>query len=251
MGVDRVLHDLEPVDRQHRVPDVPDTVHDVDVEARELRRRGRADVGPHEAPQRPGLAGLGPDLVLEHGGGGLRRLIEAPAVPVEQPPVIAAAKAVRLHDPVDERRGPVGTVLLDDAVAAVRRLPQGEVLSQQPDLLDRPLIQLADERHGVPVAAQEVAHRRTRADPGERPVHLLGQHRPRLLRPVPAAARREDERVPAPTPPTPLLQDRHRSVAAVHAEARAGLDVPGGERRAGDGWEPVLPAHDGGVRHRA
>ena len=172
--VDGVLHDLQPVARQHRVADVADAVHHVRLVARQLGGRVVADVGPHHAAQRLGLAGLDAHPLAERRRRvGLGEDVDALAVGVELPAVVAAAQAAVLDDAVHERGAAVRAAFVGDPVRAVGQLEHGEVLAQQSRPLDRELVELANERHRVPVVAQHVAHRRARPDPGQLVVLLL------------------------------------------------------------------------------
>src|SRR5581483_7386805 len=105
----------------------------------------------------------------------------------------------------DQRGRPMGTALLEDPVAAVRSLPDREVLTEESDSLDRPLVQLAGEGHRIPVAAHQFAHGCTGAHAGERLVQLFGQHAS-----------------------FSSAKDGDRAAGAVNADPLAGLDVTGG-----------------------
>ena len=166
--VHRVLHDLEPVARQHRMADVAHPVHHVGLVPGQLGGGLVADVGPHHAAQLGGPAGAHPAALPELGGGpGLGQDVDAPAGGVELPAVVAAAEPAVLDDAVDQRGAPVGAPLVDDAVGPRRGLEHGPVLAQQAHPADRELVELAHERHRVPVAAEHPPHGCAGADPGE------------------------------------------------------------------------------------
>ena len=132
VGVDGVLHDLKPIARQGCVATVLDAIHDENVEARKLGRGIRPDVHPDHPAHDLGLAGLLLDAVAEVLVVGLRRLLEAVAVEVPLPPVVAAANAVLVDNAVGQRGAAVRAVLGDDAIAAgLRRLEERPVLAEE------------------------------------------------------------------------------------------------------------------------
>ena len=79
VGIDRVLHDLEPVAGQHRVTHVDETRIDEHVEAGQFGNRIRTDVCPHHPAQRLCLAGEGLHMAHEGGLARLRGLLDAVA----------------------------------------------------------------------------------------------------------------------------------------------------------------------------
>ena len=107
-----------------------------------------------------------------------RPLVGALPADVELPPVVGAAQPALLVPPVEQRRAPVRATLPDQADRPARVAEGDQVLAQQPDPARRP-VGLADLRRQAgrdPVAAQQVPHRRPRADPGEDLVVFGRQH---------------------------------------------------------------------------
>jgi hypothetical protein len=156
--------------------DVAHAVHHEHVEPRQLRHGVGPDVRPHQPAELLRGPGADADPVLEGGVVPLGRLFEAAAVEPEEPAVVGAADAVRLDHPVREGGAPVRARLLDDAVPAGRGLVDGEVLAEQAGVLDRELLELPSEGDRVPVAAQQLAHRRAGVEGGQLVVLLGGQH---------------------------------------------------------------------------
>ena len=126
--------------------------------------------------------------------------------------------------------------LRQDAVLTARRLEDGEVLAEQPGRLDRELLEFAGERDRIPIAPQQLAHRRTRRDLGQLVVLFGRQHDKR------SCTRNSLDDGGS-------VDDRDGAGVAVHPQPLSGLDGLGAERRAGHGGQPVLAAHDRGVAH--
>ena len=103
-------------------------------------------------------------------------LLDAAALLVHQPAVIAAADAARLDPAMDEVGAAVRAMPIDQAEAAGQILVEDEVLAEQAHRLDRRLVELARAGHRKPVAAQQLAHGRARPDAGEHLVPGGGEH---------------------------------------------------------------------------
>jgi hypothetical protein len=110
----------------------------------------------------------------------LERLVEAPPRLVEQPAVVVAAQPALLHVAVRQVGAAVGAVAVDQAVAAAAVAVEDEVLAHDADRPGRGGIELGHARDRVPVAPQQLAHRRVRAGLAEQSVPFLTQHRPLL-----------------------------------------------------------------------
>ena len=65
---------------------------------------------------------------------------------------------------------------VDQAEGAAQILVEHEVLAHQADRLDRVFLKLARAADRLPVAAQQIAHRRAGADAGEQVVAGGGEH---------------------------------------------------------------------------
>ena len=127
---------------------------------------GRAHVGPYQAVELlHGVPGLPPPAP---GGAalGLAGLLQAMALHVEQPAVVAAADAALLHLAVIERGAPVRAVRMHQAGPAGPVAKQDQVLAQHPDLARRGG-GIGGQPDGVPVAAQQLAHGLAGADFGQ------------------------------------------------------------------------------------
>ena len=106
----------------------------------------------------------------------LERLAQAAAGWSEQPAVVVAAQPALLDDAVREVRAAVRAVPVDQAVGAPTVLVQDEILAEEPDRLDRSVVQLGDGGDRHPVAPEQLAHRRAAPDLGEHEVLLVAQH---------------------------------------------------------------------------
>ena len=71
-------------------------------------------------------------------GAGIARLLEAPPLDVEEPAVIAAADAFRLHLAVVQRRAAMAAARMDEARPPSTVAKQDQVLAEDPDRL-RPI----------------------------------------------------------------------------------------------------------------
>ncbi len=168
--IDGVLHALQPIaSRSAPSGDHPDyTLADESVPTRQQRRRlSWTHVGeehPAEFLDRIGRCG---DLVLEIRTVGFVGLLEAAPGAVELPAVIRAADPIFGRDPVCQRRAAMRTGLGDESKFPTTVFEEHEVFAEQAHALGPALIHLFRCRDRVPIAALEVAHRRTRTDAGE------------------------------------------------------------------------------------
>ena len=125
------------------------------------------------------MIGADADLVTEpdlRRVGVLERLLEAGARLVEHPAMIVAAQAALLDDAVAEIGAAVRAVPLQQSVVSGKILVQHQVLAKQPHRLGWRVVQFGDSGNGLPIAAQQRAHRRARADLSQPPVAFLAQH---------------------------------------------------------------------------
>ena len=186
--VDGILLALEPVAGNLGKHHLDEAVRPGEgLPVRHQRLRLRPQIGPEQAGLRLHRIGDHPHLVLEARAGVdhlLVGLLQAGAVPVEQPAVIVAAQAAFL----DIAIGQVGIAMraapLHQAVAAAQVLVQDQVLAQQPHRLHRIVVQLRDRRDRLPVAAHQLAHRRALADARQQFILGLAQHGASSLDPV-------------------------------------------------------------------
>ena len=133
-GVERVVHALEPVARQR---DGGDGARDVSPRHQVPVGHERGGLRPEIGPDQPGelldrVRGQ-LDLVLVGAARRLSRLLDALALEVVDPPVVAAADAVDLGDAVEQVHAAVGAVLLGEPEPAVARDVQHEVFAEQAD----------------------------------------------------------------------------------------------------------------------
>src|SRR5262249_49476341 len=106
--------------------------------------------------------------------GRLERLLQAVALGVILPAVVRAADAAVLHEAVGQRRAAVRTVLGDAAVGAALVAEEHELLVHDLHAPGGVLVrELADKARWVPVAAQQLAHRRAGSYSGEQLVLFL------------------------------------------------------------------------------
>ena len=151
-------------------------------------RGGRCgpEVGPHHAE--PGLGRIrnGSDSLLEPATLGhhvLVGLVDTLPVETELPTVVAAPDAILLCIAVDEPGPSMGTVGFHQPVSPVTRAVQDQVLPQQThrhrlraDRAACGVHELGLGGDGLPVPAQQVAHRGARTDPGQSFVLFGSQH---------------------------------------------------------------------------
>ena len=180
--------------------------------------------------------------------------------------MIRAAQAVLLANTVCEVRAPVRAGAVDQAVVSAHVAVEHEVLAQQPDRAARIGVKLGRRADRMPVASQQVAHRRAGADLGDDLVLLCAQHDvspcplPPLLDWNCANERRDWERArPAhrPAGPAHVRDARRARPAAPECVARQRLKQaqrPRRHRRGAAGGEHgrqhiVLHEHLDGLRH--
>ena len=107
------------------------------------------------------------------------RLLQAVSLDVEQPAVIAAAEPALLDLAVVERGPAVRAACVDEPGAARPVAEEDQVLAEDPYRPGRgPGV--SDQTDRVPVAAQQLAHRRARPDLGE--LAQVGGRRPPVSR---------------------------------------------------------------------
>ena len=127
---------------------------------------GRSHIGEDQAVallhRVPGLA----HLVLELAAVGLAGLLEAMALGVELPAVVAAADAVFLDLAVIERGAAMAAARVQQADAAVLVAEQHQILAEHAHF-SGDIGGVGDEPDRVPVAPEQFAHRRAAADRGQ------------------------------------------------------------------------------------
>jgi hypothetical protein len=181
-----VLLALEPVARHVREHDFAKAI--VPNERLPYRQFGHW-LPPHICPKQAGKFAyrIGVDAaVVFHWprvGRVLVGLLDAGTGLVHQPAVIAAADAGALDPAVGQVGAAVRAVAVDQPEPATQILVEHQIFAHQADRLDCNRIELAGAADGHPVAAQQNAHRRTRADADEQFV-LCG--REQALAPVPS-----------------------------------------------------------------
>ena len=146
---------------------------------REQRGGLRAHVGEYQSAV--GLDGVAGDLdlLLEASvrvDGLLEGLLDALAGLVHHPAVVHAAQAVLLGDAVGEVDAAMGAEAFDEAQRAGLVFVEDEVLTEDADSLRGAVIEFGGSGDGVPVAAVQLAHRRTGHDTREVCVLLCGEH---------------------------------------------------------------------------
>ena len=112
-----------------------------------------------------GVPGLAHAIALE-AAFGLARLLEAMALGIEQPAVVAAANAAVLDAAVIERRAAVAAVRLHQPRPPAPVTEQDEVLAQHADGFRR-RAGIGDEADRVPITPQQFAHRLAASDLGQ------------------------------------------------------------------------------------
>ena len=153
----------------------------------------RPQVGPDDAAGLVHRVGLHPDLLAERGR--LARHVDALAVHVERPPVVHAAQRRVLVAAEVQRRAAVRAVLLHQADPAAGVAERHQVLAEQPHPGRRAarLGDLGRQAGRRPVPAQQLAHQRPRAHPGQDLVVFRLKHAgasiPPRHRPVPVRRR--------------------------------------------------------------
>ena len=175
VGIDHVLEMLQPVAGNDGGPAAADrgivgldelaVVHRFEaVVARQHRLfLGRTHIGEDQPVallhRVPGLA----DLVLEQAAFGLAGLLQAMALGVEFPAVVAAADAVFLDLAVVERGAAMAAAGVQQAGAAVPVAEQDQILAQHAHF-SGDIGGVSGEADRVPVAPQQFAHRRAAGD---------------------------------------------------------------------------------------
>jgi hypothetical protein len=96
----------------------------------------------------------------------LARLLQAAALSIEDPAVVAAADALILDPAIKERRPPVRAVRHDEPGLAALGAEEDEILTEDPQPLRR-RGRVCGQRDRLPVPAQYLPVRRARPDLGE------------------------------------------------------------------------------------
>ena len=176
--VERVLHRLQPVDRDQRASQHADRAFGNEaVPARQQRPRLRAEIGEQHAVELFDRIGRGLDLVLEADVLGLVGLVQAVARVAEFPAVIGTPDAVLGRDAVKQRRAAMRALFLDQAAAALTVAKQHQVLAEQAHAHRPAVRQFRGGGDRLPVAAEQIAGRGSRANPGQQVVLFGRQHR--------------------------------------------------------------------------
>jgi hypothetical protein len=119
------------------------------------------------------------NLVFE-GLAGMNRLfkglIEATAGTVIFPTMIRAPQAVLLRDTVNQIGPAVRAVSLDQAEPSLSVFEQHQFFAENLDELRRMASQFRRRSNGIPVAAQEIAHRRSCPNSRQSLIIFLAQH---------------------------------------------------------------------------
>ena len=169
-GIDGVFLALKPVARNVREHDFAKAVGPSErFPHRQFRRRLRSEIGEQQSCAFLHRIGLGVTAGLRwlRARGILIGLFEAAAGLVDEPAVIAAADAVFLDPAVGHVGAAVRTMPVDQAVTAAQILVENEILAQKADGFDRIGVEFAGARDGLPIAAQQLAHRRAGSDARE------------------------------------------------------------------------------------
>jgi hypothetical protein len=103
-------------------------------------------------------------------------LLDAAPALVHQPAVVVAADASLLDESMGEVRAAVGAVALEQPETPALVFVEHEVLAQEANGLDWGVIELARAPDRHPIAAQQLAHRRARADLGEKAIFFRAEH---------------------------------------------------------------------------
>ena len=181
VGIDHILEVLQPITRNNRRSAAADgsvvgldefaVVHLLEAFVARQHRLflGRPHIGEDQAiaflNRVPGLAHLVPELAAV----GFAGLLQAAALGVELPAVIATADAVLLNLAVIERRAAVTATGVEQASAAEAVAEQDQILGKGADFPGH-VDGVGGESDRVPIAPQQFPHRRAAAD--------LGQFRP-------------------------------------------------------------------------
>ena len=175
--VERILHHLQPVDRQQRAPEHADRAFgDEAVKARQQRTRLGPQVGEQQAAEFLDRVGVGLHLVAKGAVVGLVGLVQALALRAEFPAVVRAADAVLGRYSVQEGRAPVRTLFGDQPAPALAVAKQHQVFAEQAHFAGPPVVDFRGRADRLPVAAHQLAHRRRAADLRQQPVLFFAFH---------------------------------------------------------------------------
>jgi len=178
--VETAFEPLQPVALLNDLADVPVRLqHLCPGEFRQRRDLlGRTHIGPDEAAQFAGRISSYADLVLELVFLRLVHLVDTTAVDGEFPAVVNATQPALLVAPEPQRGAAMWTIFVEEPDPAVAVAERDEILAQQPDAHRRTVGpgDLARQQRRDPIATHRLAHRRSRAGPGQQLVFLTGQH---------------------------------------------------------------------------
>src|SRR6516162_1672434 len=110
----------------------------------------------------------------------LIRLLETFTVSVVEPAMIGTAQAVLFWYSQNQRHAPVRALRADEPRSPLFIPIENQVFAKYPHRFGRPLDQLGASRHGIPVAAQQFAHRRAAPDLCKQLIFFTAQHKSRL-----------------------------------------------------------------------
>ncbi len=166
-GVDAVLHDLQPVAGYQRAPDVPQhAVPHEQVVAGQQRRGLGTEVGEDQPAELLHAKGPRPRLLqLLRARSGLRGHAQAASRGVVLPAVVRARDPLAVDLAAAQGRAAVGARLVEQPQPPVEGAEDHEVLAQQTDCARCARDDLVADGNRVPIAPQQLAHRRAAADP--------------------------------------------------------------------------------------
>ncbi len=90
--------------------------------------------------------------------------------------MIAAPQPVFFDDAVDQIGSAVGTLAIDETVAAILGPECDEVLAEQANRLDPQIVDLGYRGKGVPISPQQLTHGRARPDPSKAFIRCSADH---------------------------------------------------------------------------
>src|SRR5579862_9815539 len=103
-------------------------------------------------------------------------LLETPALRAKEPSVIGATQAAFVRDAEFERKAAMRTPVIDETILAALGAEERQVLTETPYAPHRLFGQLDLGADGMPIAPQEIAHRRATTDPCQPLILFLGCH---------------------------------------------------------------------------
>ncbi len=166
--IDAAFERLQPVRLLERFRDVPMRLGGAQqfvVGCGRLEFLG-PQVGPHHAAAFASRIGADADLRLEQRVRRFARHVDALAAAIELPAVVHAAHAALFVAAEEHRRAAMRAERVDQADVAVRIAKGDQIFAQQADA-DRWAVgfgHFRTQERRLPVAAHQIAHRRSRAD---------------------------------------------------------------------------------------